>query len=280
MFIKRKNSIISNNEYITIFAGADNHHGHDVGLTPPAFNWTPSEKAISLEHKNYNFRIAGWNWWDHELTLCGPFDIALWNGDLIDGEGAKSGGKEDQEIPIQIGMAIEAIKRVGAKTNYIVRGTSYHVGIGKTTWEDMISAAVPGAEIGNEGHYNINGLIINAKHQIGNSTSPVSQFTALSSARLQQLLWAESGQQEKANLLLRGHIHRCGSIAEPARNFAAWSMPALQGLGSVFGSRCITGLPVHFGFLVIRVKDKNNWGVEAHIAPMEMQKAKTIVYKS
>jgi len=266
-------------EELNIFIGSDTHCGHDVGLTPPDFNWTPPNKAPRWDVKSYKFRIAGWKWFAREVMRCRPFDIAIWNGDLTDGPGESSGGVEDQEIPVQVDMAAECVRVVGARGNYFVRGTPYHVGKGKTTYEDMVCGMVGGLEIGAEGHYNFYGLEVAAKHHIGNSRSPISQFTAMSSARIKQLMWAETKQQPKANLIIRSHIHRCMSIAEPERNRAVWVTPALQGLGSVYGALSVDGLPVHFGFLILRVKSANDWGVEAHIAPMTMQKAHTVVYK-
>ncbi len=264
---------------VVIGAFSDTHCGHDVGLTPDSYNWQPAEAAIAREHKQFAWRQASWAWFISELKKVGKLDIAIWNGDIVDGTGEKSGGTEDQEMPMQAKMATEIVHVVGAEENYFVRGTPYHTGKGKMTWEDVVASNVQSETIGDEGQYDINGLIINAKHKISNSSSPISQFTALSSVRIRQLLWSDLEQQKRANLLLRAHIHRCESISEPARNFAAWSMPALQGLGSIFGARGCDGLPVHFGFLVIRVNNVNDWGVEAHIAPMKMQKASTVVYR-
>lgn len=262
---------------MNVFIGSDTHCGHDVGLTPKSFNWEPPERAPHSEHKNHAFRVAAWDWFEAELKKCGAFDVALWVGDLVDGPGEKTSGTEDQEIPTQVDMATEVIKVVHAKRNYFVRGTPYHGGPTKTTWEDMVCAAANGNEIGDEGHYCFNGLNITTKHKIGNSSSPVSRFTALSSAMIKQMLWAESKQQPLANLIVRAHIHRCSAVTDPALNKQGWVTPALQGLGSVYGGRQTDGLPVHFGFLTLRVKSLDDWGVIAHIAPMEMQAAHVVV---
>lgn len=260
------------NQEMNIFIGSDLHCGHDVGLTPPEFNWVPPERASPKEHKDHAFRIAGWDWFAKKIAECGPFDEAVWNGDLVDGSGEKTGGSEDQDIPFQVEMAVGVVGFVNANMNHINRGTPYHTGNSKLTWEDMVCGMCKNSKIGAEGHYNFNGLAVTAKHKIGNSTSPVSRFTALSSAMVKQMLWADLKQQPLANLIIRSHIHRCSEVSDPAANRAAWVTPALQGLGSVFGVQT-DGLPVHFGFLVLKVGDARHWGVEAHIASLEMQKA-------
>lgn len=262
---------------LNIFIGSDTHCGHDVGLTPADFNWQPPERASNAEHKSYKFRTAAWDWFINEMGSRKPYDIALWIGDLVDGPGEKTSGSEDLEIPLQVDMAVEVIKMVDAKQNYFVRGTPYHAGKSKITWEDMVFGIVNGNQIGDEGHYQFNGLNVTAKHKIGNSSSPVSRYTALASAQIKQMLWAEIEQQPKADLILRAHIHRCSQIGDPALNKQAWVTPALQGLGSVYGARQTDGLPVHFGFLNLKIKNRDDWGIEAHIAPMEMQKAHVVV---
>lgn len=261
---------------MNVFIGGDLHCGHDVGLTPKSFNWEPPERAPRSEHKNHAFRIAAWNWFEEEIKKCGALDVGLWLGDMVDGSGEKTSGTEDQEIPTQVDMATEIVKAVHAKQNFFVRGTPYHSGQTKTTWEDMVCAAANGDEIGDEGHYCFNGLNITTKHKIGNSSSPVSRFTALSSADVKQMMWAEVKQQPRANLIVRAHIHRCSMIADPALNKQVWVVPALQGLGSVYGGRQTDGLPVHFGFLTLVVTSLDDWGVSAHIAPMEMQAAHVV----
>jgi hypothetical protein len=260
-----------------IFIASDTHCGHDVGLTTPEFNWKPSERASRAEHKAYEFRVKGWEWFSKEVEKFGPFDEAIWNGDIVDGSGDSSGGTEDQELPVQVEMAVAVVNFVNSRVNHFNRGTPYHTGKMKTTWEDMVCGMCKGATIGDEGHYKFNGLSVTAKHKIGNSSSPVSRYTALGSAAIKQLLWAETGQQPKANLIIRSHIHRCSEVSDPAMNKAVWVTPALQGLGSVYGARNVDGLPVHFGFLVLHVEDENNWGIDAHIASLELQKA--LVYE-
>ncbi len=95
----------------------------------------------------------------------------------------------------------------------------------------------------------------------------------MSNAQLKNVLWSLHDQQPLANLIVRSHIHRCYNIGDPALNFQGWVTPGLQGLGGKFGTRKCDTLPIHFGFLVLEVQDERHWTVEAHIAPLKMQKS-------
>jgi hypothetical protein len=258
------------------FIGADLHCGHLIGLTSPKYNFIPPEEAGHQEIKQYQQRDILWNWFYDEINKCKKFDWALWNGDLIEGKGTRSEGVEllTSDRHKQVKMAIEIIKTVNAKRNDFIYGTPYHVGMGED-FEALIAKEFD-APIQAEGHFDFGGLMVAAKHYIGNSSSPVSGATAIKSALVKQSLWAGLGQQPDANLIIRSHIHRCISVSEPQSNKAGWVTPALQGLGSRYGARQCDGVPVTFGFLELTVESKDRWGVTAHIAPLSMQKATVI----
>lgn len=258
------------------FIGADFHCGHRVGLTPPAWNFAPPDDTDHQHVKQYEQRKVLWQWFDAEVKKCGKFDWALLNGDLIEGKNDRAEGVEllATSRDDQVEMAIAAIKTINAKRYDFIFGTPYHVGMGED-WERRIADAF-GGTIQTEGHFNINGLIVSAKHYIGNTVSPVSKFTAAARVSLIQSLWAELAQQPKANLIVRSHIHRCYSVCEPELSRAVWTTPALQGLGSRI-VRKMDGLPVHFGFLEVWIGRPNDWGVKAHVAPLSLQPAQVIV---
>lgn len=259
-----------------VFIGSDTHCGHRSGLTPPVHRMKPAKDAPRSVKKVAIQSIVLWDWFSNKVRGAGPFDVGLWNGDLIDGKGEKSGGTEEVEMDRkkQAGWAAEVIRFVGAKKNYMTYGTPYHAGASED-WEDVVADKADVTKIENEGHYDINGLIVSMKHYIGNSSSPVSMATAAVRAMYIQLLWHELNQQPKANLIIRSHIHRCYYVGDPARNVAAWVTPALQGLGSKYGIRRCDSLPVHFGFLVLTVKDNMEYTIEPYIAPLELQAAQT-----
>jgi hypothetical protein len=266
---------------LNIFVGADLHSNTATSLTPPEFNRAPADSDSPKEHKSYAFRQVSWEWFDktmRQVFIEGRPDIALWLGDLTEGSGERAESSEADELPIQIRIATAVVRRVGAPQNYFVRGTPVHSGKAKATWEDLICEAVGGNEIGDEGHYVFNDLPIVAKHFIGSTRSPVSKATAICTALTKQIMWAMSGQQRLASLILRAHTHTCIGVIEGWPHREGWIVPALTGLGSVYGSRCIDGLPVHFGFGQLRIGDKDNWAFKAHILPFEFQRAGEVVF--
>lgn len=266
---------------LSVFIGGDLHANTATSLTPPEFNHPPADSSALKEHKQYKFRAQSWEWFARtlkEIFKDGRPDIAIWLGDLIEGLGERAESSEADEVPIQIKVATAVVRYVAAGKNYFVRGTPAHVGRAKTTWEDLICEMVGGAEIGDEGHYVFNDLPIAAKHFIGSTRSPVSKATAICGALTKQLIWAMTGQQSLASLVLRAHTHTCIGVIDGCPRREAWIIPALTGLGSVYGSRCIDGLPVHFGFVQLLINDKDNWEVKPHIVPFEFQKAHEVVF--
>lgn len=68
--------------------GADLHCSHRVGLTPPRFQSQIKGK------KYYKIQNECYDWYAKELETLKPIDIYCLNGDLIDGDGGRSGGTE------------------------------------------------------------------------------------------------------------------------------------------------------------------------------------------
>jgi hypothetical protein len=219
-----------------------------------------------------------WRWFDDALKDVGQVDTVQLNGDAIDGAGYKSQGVEqlttDRAKQVaMVGEIMECVRRrVKPSRILMTYGTPYHVGEGED-WEAVLAKDLKAEKIEAEGHYDLNGLQIAARHYLGNSSSPVSSMTAMRGAQVRQMLWALRGQQPRANLIIRSHIHRCYHVGEPALNFQGWTTPALQGLGARYGARQIDGLPVDFGFLVIEADSVDSWGVIPHLAPLAMEAA-------
>lgn len=254
---------------------ADIHAGHRVGLTHPRHDPRPAKDADPSLIRHYQARRALWTWFDEHLRRASGkagFDVLIVNGDCIEGKGERSGSTElitaDREI--QTDIAADAILSPQARAIYMTYGTPSHVGK-EEDWEEVVKRKVGALKLEAQGNYNVNGLQINCKHYVGNTSSPMSRMTALRGTQIRNLLWNEHGQQPRANLIIRSHIHACFYIGEPALNFAGWTTPALQGLGSKFGSRQIDGLPVNFGFLVVEVESESEWSVTPYVAPAAMQ---------
>jgi hypothetical protein len=227
-----------------------------------------------------------WRFFAQEADALRPFDFHLNLGDAIDGRGDRSGGVELLTVDRaeQVRMAAEVFRFIDASRNYMVRGTPYHGGT-EEDWEDLVAKELADPaennghtptpmriqSIGNEGHYNIRGLHIAAKHFIGNSSTPVGKYTALARSQVRNLLWAELEQQPKAQIILRAHVHRYARVEDDMGT--AVICPALQGLGSRYGARQCDGLPVSFGFMVLDVVDADHWELYPRIASLRLQAA-------
>jgi hypothetical protein len=220
-------------------------------------------------------REKTWRWFSDKIKSLSPIDILIVNGDAIDGKASRQGGVEllTADRTVQADMATSAIKFCKAKKVMMTYGTPYHTGDAGEDFEKLIADQVGADKIEAEGHYDINGLQVVCKHIIGNSASPVASMTAMRSAQVKQVLWALRGQQPHANLIIRSHIHRCYGIVEPGSNFEGWTTPALQTMGTRYGSRQCDGLPIDVGFLVVQVKTSKDWSVRACLAPISYQSA-------
>lgn len=241
---------------------SDTHCGHIAGLTPPTYQ-------LNLQHPRFSnfakFQNEIWKWFNNEIEKLKPFDVALWNGDLIDGKGIKSGGTEliTPDRNIQANMASEIISLVGANKNVITYGTAYHTGQNED-FEEVVANEIDAEAIKSELNFDINGVILNAKHHISNSTSPYGHGTPLLKDQLFQMLRAEQEEQTKADIVIRSHIHNYIRIDN--RNGTALITPALQGSMTKYGTRRCVQL-VDFGFIYIDIYS----GREYYIYPRIMK---------
>lgn len=249
---------------------SDFHCGHAVGLTPP--NW----QHAGGHQKAADVRKQCWDFYESNAIKRGPFDVVIANADLIDGKGERSDGVEliEPDRLEQVKMAEMALRvLLHDKTDLIMTyGTPYHTGTGED-FESVIANNLNAKSIGNIAHVEIEGVIFEAKHHVGGSQVPHTRHTAVARERLWNVLWNEAGISPKANVILRSHVHYftyCGGS-----DWVAMTTPALQGLGSRFGARRMSGV-VDFGFITFTVEDgKFEW--EPILAKVEAQKSTLIV---
>ncbi len=249
---------------------SDLHCGHYVGLTPP--EWYESSPEAK-RNKYLSIQRQCWNFFATSVKKLGKIDILIVNGDCIDGRAEKSGSTELMEVDRneQCSMATKCIEYINAKNVVMTYGTGYHTGI-EEDWESVIARNV-GAKIGAHEWIEINGNIIDVKHHIGNSSTPYSEYTPVAKDQLHNSLWSIHDEQPRANIIIRSHVHKYRQISDG--NFVAFTTPALQGMGSKFGSRrCSTR--VDFGFLVIDFDEKGGFAWKPYLAKLEAQKAVAI----
>jgi len=247
-----------------ILLAGDMHCGHFAGLTPPGW-WYRSRGERS---ETYKLQSTLWKWYEREINKQKPFHVALWNGDLIDGRGERSGGTElvvaDREE--QCAMSIGVIKLAESEKNIITYGTPYHTSNSGEDFENYIASSIKADSIGGHEWFEVNGITFDAKHKVGSSQVPHGRHTAIARERLWNQLWAEVGGAPKADVIVRSHVHYydfCGS-----NDFLAMTLPALQGPGSKYGVRQCSGI-IHFGFVIFTIDEEGEYSWRAHIIPMK-----------
>ena len=226
-----------------VFAGGDLHCGHMAGLTPPGYQYslTGPKKQLGRQQREC------WKFFEKQVEALKPFDVAFWNGDLIDGDGHRSSGVEliEPDRLDQAHIARFAIDLVGAKSNVMTFGTPYHTGQGED-WEQVLVDELDNAEIRGHAFVDVNGWVFDMKHKVGSSTVPHGRHTAVARERLWNLLWSEAKGAPKSQIILRSHVHYfdyCGGA-----DWLGMTLPALQGFGSKYGERQCSGT-VDFGFV-------------------------------
>lgn len=254
----------------------DPHCGHRAGLTPP--DWWSALTRTRLG-KWGRIQRECWNWFAHEVKVIKPLHLAVWNGDLIDGTGHRSGGTEliVQDRYEQCEMAERMVQEVGAKYNLFIRGTPFHVGE-EEDWEDFIAQKF-GEKCHDHEWPEINGVVFDVKHHVGGSQIPHGRDTATLKDSLWSLIWDDAGYQPKADIIVRSHVHyhRGMMWMSGAKQKWAFILPALQGMGSKFGARRMSGL-VDFGFMHFDVGEKGDFSWQSHIGFIQSQRAQARKY--
>ena len=255
---------------------SDLHCGANTGLTPP--DW--QQKFVKNDRiKRNKFAILQgqcWDFYDKTIQSLKPIDILVVNGDMIDGRGEKSGGTEliGTDRQGQAEMAAESITRASAKNIILTYGTTYHVGSNGEDFENLVKDYVKADSLGAHEWVNVNGLIFDFKHHIGSSSIPHGRHTATSRDYLWNVLWSERGEQPKAKILCRSHVHYFGFAGN--KDFLGLTTPALQSQGTRFGSRICSGT-VDFGMVVFDVYPDGTYTWQPILADIVSQKAKAII---
>jgi hypothetical protein len=262
---------------------ADFHCGHRSGLTPSNYHYRVIESGTGTisEHKRDKFAKIQkeiWNWFKNEIKDIkrhyGGLDFALIGGDCIDGRGEKSGSTEliTVDRDEQCDMAIEVIKTINAKSISIVYGTPYHSGTYEDL-EDTIAAKVGAKSIGSQEFVEINGVLFDLKHHIGGSSVPYGRMTPVAKERLQNVLWNIHGEQPKADIIVRAHVHKYAYCGDS--DWLAMTLPGMQAMGSKYGARrCSTTIDI--GFVIFTISDKGEYTWKPKLARVQAQEAKII----
>lgn len=238
---------------VRLLCYGDTHCGHVGGLTHPDF-WQNAKEPWGKNQRTL------WKWFAAKIREFGPFDLAVHNGDALDGPGKKSGGSEQIHTSEakQIEMAEAVIRFVNAPRNIQILGTGYHVG-NRNDWERELAkrlekdfGEVPcAAEI----VLNVNGATFNFKHHTGKSSVPHG-MNAIAKERLWDVVNFSNGHSKRpAKYYFRSHIHETRNAGK-ADLWKVESLPGLQWPGSKYGRRCSGGYDMGFVALTIDANGK------------------------
>jgi len=240
--------LFQNINFVRVVVISDFHCGHRTGLTPPGF-----VSKLSSDDPFYKERVELWNIYADLIEQVSPIDVLIINGDLIEGKGYRSGGTEliSGDRIVQVEMACKCIEYIDPTPDhiYITYGTPYHSGRSED-WEKEVAVRVGADEISDRLFLSINDTILDVRHFIPNSTVPHTRGTSVSRDKLWNILWAERGQQPKADILIRSHVH--AYVACEDMLGVSIITPALQGIGTKFGARKCSNV-VDFGILCIDI---------------------------
>ena len=247
---------------------SDQHSGHIVGLTPPG--WDAEMKHAQLQ-KAYSMRRVIWEFYAKTVKELQPIDVMVCNGDLIEGKNERQGGTEliCADRLEQADMAAEAILFAKPKTVLVAYGTGYHTGRDEDV-EVAVAKATNALKIGSRDDIDVNGCILNYRHFISGSQVPHGRFTALAREQLWNLLWAERGEYPKANIIVRSHVHYHGFVGGPG--WLAMTLPALQGYGSKYGARIMSGL-VDIGLVSFDIRGPDDYDWRPHLCRLPKSEA-------
>ena len=250
---------------------SDLHSGHVVGLTPPEWQLKPV-KHDRKHNKHIYIQQALWREYVKMVRKIGRVDVLIVNGDCIEGKGEKSGGTEliTTDRSKQCEIAIGCINRINADKIFMTYGTPYHTGATED-WEDKIHDDLHAEKIGSHEWISVNGCIFDCKHNIGSSSIPHGIATPLLRDRVWNALWALRDEQPHGDIIVRSHVHIYCRI--DTADYEALSTPALQGMGSKFGSRKCSRT-VDFGIVWWMVKSKNERDYYREIVKIPEQRAK------
>ena len=259
-----------------ILVMSDLHCGHLVGLTPP--DWQTDAPEATGRTKRAKFapiQREAWQWYVRNVSAGGPYDLVVVNGDAIDGRGDRSGGAEQitTDRQEQVDMACAAIRQalVGSPKLVMTYGTAYHSG-DQEDWENDIAKELKAEKISSHEWVEVSKVVFDFKHHIGGSQIPTGRTQPLARAALWNVLWSDQGYTPRANVLVRSHVHYFAAAMDDIEPHLRLTTPALQAMGTRFGSRRCEGL-VTFGFVIFEVARGEVTRFEPVTAKLKSQEA-------
>jgi hypothetical protein len=235
------------------------HCGSTYGLTPPDHF---QDHHLTLQKETWDAYVAMTRKWAHP-------DILIVNGDTIEGTQSKQGGAEliTADRNIQCEIAVEALQKWNAGQIFMTYGSRYHVGEQAEDFEYNIAKTL-NATIEGRLYLNIEGMIFDIRHKLGQSVIPHGRATILLREMLWDLIKAGHDAGPKVNVVVRSHVHYHIWVEQP--NQVMFTTPCLQLARGRYGSRECIG-ETHWGAIRLTIhkgqiigKDINIWKLAAN----------------
>lgn len=239
------------NDFVRVLIMGDTHCGSVSGLTPPAREMTPEQGTEQYEL--YELRRWLYSSWANALEPFRPFDVAIFNGDLIDGDQSRSSGWELLEVDRlqQAEMAKHLVRQVGASVNKFVMGTAYHTGPDED-YEALVANEFD-ERIQKEVVLTVRGTTFHATHHVSGSSLAHTRQNALG-REINDMLVRLAKRRIDADwvhILVRSHCHYGGSISD--HGMTAYRVPALQLANGHKWARRFASGTLDYGILVVDV---------------------------
>lgn len=251
---------------------SDTHCASTLGLCPPQGHKLDDGgwyKPSKLQIKVWRIWEELWNEWVPKVTKGEPYDLII-NGDAIDGDHHSTTTIISRNLHDQfkaakdcLGPMVERAIRSGGRL-YHVRGTEAHVGQSAQEEERLAQAlgAVPDEE-GNHSRWElwkrIGGALCHVSHHIGTSGSQAYESSALMREMAESFVEAGRWGDEPAQVVVRGHRHRCMSITIPTdKGYGIVLVTPGWQLKTPYTHRIVQGRvgQPQFGAALIRVGDE------------------------
>lgn len=254
---------------------SDCHTGHKFGLTPPE-SWKASEddKLAAMQREAYTEYAS-------MVSRHGPYNCVVLAGDMIDGDGNKSGASEliTSDRTKQVDMAVanlDVVKRHAVRDCrwFAVCGTGYHTGTAEDFESLMARDKVLNVNMDFGAHtwIEVNGYTFDVKHHCGRSALPHGKYTPIARDALWSEIWSAHGGQPHSNAIVRGHTHYLAYCGDAY--IMGITLPCLT-WGSKFGTRRCSE-EIHWGLVWCDVdaNGKAHWDWETKV--LEAQKARKV----
>jgi len=173
-----------------VLVASDMHCGNYWGLTPPEWQVGDYQQV----------QQGLWKFWE-EVTQE-PYDVAILNGDLIDGlvDEVEHVTADRAE---QLKIAKRAIERIQAKKLYIVEGTPAHTN-GEASYERLLGEMMD-IEAKPYLRLEIEGIKFHIRHVVSGSATPYGSMIRKEAVR--QVWVDESNGIEPPDVVIRSHVH-------------------------------------------------------------------------